>query len=152
MAEALEQALRRLPAGGSDDPSRFAEIPGHTMTAEEVGALKCIRLSQKRVRELAGEGAFPGAYRQGRTWMIPPNSVRAYLRRLQRETAVEYGFDPETTDGRDRSEPDAVFEHIVTTEASSRGSRADPASAAAIEPLDPDSEMEFDAYKEEFDD
>lgn len=120
------------------------------MTSEEVGELKCIRLSAKRVRELAGEGAFPGAYRQGRSWLFPPESVRRYLQKLQRETAEHHGFDHELDAGTSDEAP--VVRHIVTTEDPRDGGQPRPASAVLDDPWDPDSEMEFDAYKEEFDD
>lgn len=150
MAEALEQALHNLTTAESCDPSRFAEIPSHTMTAEEVGDLKCIRLSEKRVRELAGEGAFPGTYRQGRSWMFPPESVRRYLQRLQRETAEDCDFDHEFDTG-DRDDGAQVVRHIVTTEHPANGGQLGPTPVVLDDPWDPDSEMEFDAYTEEFD-
>lgn len=150
MAEALEQALHNLPTAGSCDPSRFAEIPGHTMTAEEVGDLKCIRLSEKRVRELAGEGTFPGAYRQGRSWMFPPESVRRYLQRLQRETAEDCDFDHEF-DTDDRDDGAQVVRHIVTTEHPGNGGHPGRAPAFPDDAWDPNDDMAFNAYEEEFD-
>lgn len=150
LTEALEQALGDLSKGISDDPGRFAELPGHTMTAEEVGELKCIRRSAKRVRELAGDGAFPGAYQQGNSWMFPPESVRIYLRNLQQETAESHDFAPRS-DGKCREKPSAVIKHVVTRAHAGRGRADEETPASSRVTHCPGDETDWNAYEEEFD-
>lgn len=46
------------------------------LTASEVAAV--FRWSLRKARRRLVEGAFPGAWREGRGWLVPEAAVRAY--------------------------------------------------------------------------
>lgn len=149
LAEALERVLPQATGAAPLNPGRFGEILPGTMTADEVGDLEAIRLSGKRVRELARQGRFPGAYQQGTTWMFPRESVLLYLHALQRETAQAHGFEPLVeAEGGDGTS--IVVRHEVTVRDSAAGRPAAPPAPREDE-WTPDAELDWDAYREECD-
>jgi len=54
--------------------------------AREVAVMPEIRLSARQVRNLCIAGAFNGAYRVGRKWMIPEEGIKKFLRNKKKET------------------------------------------------------------------
>lgn len=55
-------------------------------------ASRLLRLTGRRVGDLCREGVLPGAFKSGRNWRIPRDSVRDYMERAgsthrQRQTA-----------------------------------------------------------------
>lgn len=53
----------------------MSENPGYLSTKQ---AAEALGLSDRRVRVLAGEARFPGAFRVGRDWVIPAAAVESY--------------------------------------------------------------------------
>ena len=149
LAEAFRQAIPQPMEPAALDPGRFTEVTPQTRTAKEVGELDCIRLSESRVRELAHDGAFPGAYKRGSTWFIPYEGVLLYLRSLQRETAEAHGFEPYVChpDNEVGSEPGR---HAAKASPDTERPTAAP-HPEVEDDWDPDAEPDWNAWKEEYD-
>lgn len=59
------------------------------LSAEKAG--EALGISERRVRDLAAQGALAGAFRVGRAWIIPAEAVQAELARRKEPPAEKRG-------------------------------------------------------------